>query len=222
MSNEAINKLNLIQDNIRKNLPSNSAIPKIICVSKTFPSEKLEPLIKNGHYHFGENKVQEAEEKWISIKKLNTNIKLHMVGKLQRNKAKKALQIFDYIHSLDSIKLADFLNQKEKELNKKINYFVQINIGGELQKSGILPDDVKNFVNYCKEKTNLNIVGLMVLPPNDDKTSEHFKKVSNLNSELGFKELSMGMSSDYLSAIKFKSTFLRIGSAILGERNLTK
>jgi len=145
-----------------------------------------------------------------------------MVGRLQTNKVKKALDLFDFIHSLDSMKLADILKKNEEALNKKLSYFIQINIGNENQKSGILPKDAKSFVEYCTEEINLNVIGLMVIPPNDDKTTEYFEKVSNLNSDLGFKELSMGMSADYLEAVKFNSTFLRIGSAILGERNPTK
>jgi len=145
-----------------------------------------------------------------------------MLGRLQTNKVKKALGLFDFIHSLDSMKLADILKKNEQALNKKLSYFIQINIGNENQKSGILPKDVKSFARYCTEEINLNVIGLMVIPPNDDKTTEYFEKVSNLNSDLGFKELSMGMSADYLKAVKFNSTFLRIGSAILGERSPAK
>ena len=222
MSDETINKLNLIQENIKKSNPNSFKIPKVICVSKTFSIDKLNPLIKYGHHHFGENKMQEAIIKWSNLKKTNTNLKLHMVGRLQTNKAKKALGLFDFIHSLDSMKLADILKKHEQALNKKLSYFIQINIGNENQKSGILPKDAKSFARYCTEEINLNVIGLMVIPPNDDKTAEYFEKVSNLNSDLGFKELSMGMSADYLEAVKFNSTFLRIGSAILGERSLTK
>jgi len=214
--------LNLIQEKIKKSNPNNSKIPKIICVSKTFSIDKLNPLIEHGHRHFGENKVQEAIIKWSNLKKINANLKLHMVGRLQTNKAKRALGLFDFIHSLDSMKLADILKKYEQALNKKLSYFIQINIGNENQKSGILPKDAKSFARYCMEEINLNVIGLMVIPPNDDKTAEYFEKVSNLNSDLGFKELSMGMSADYLEAVKFNSTFLRIGSAILGERSLTK
>ena len=197
-------------------------MPKIICVSKTFSIDKLNPLIEHGHHHFGENKVQEAIIKWSNLKKTNSNLKLHMVGRLQTNKVKRALGLFDFIHSLDSMKLADILKKHEQALNKKLSYFIQINIENENQKSGILSKDVKSFARYCTEEINLNVIGLMVIPPNDDKTAEYFEKVSNLNSDLGFKELSMGMSADYLEAVKFNSTFLRIGSAILGERNPTK
>ena len=218
MHDEAINKLKVIQDNI-KNLNHNSIKPNIICVSKTFPISKLKPLIDFGHLHFGENKVQEAEEKWTEIKRTRKDLKIHMVGKLQTNKAKKAVRLFDFIHSLDSIKLADALKKSESEFNKKISYFIQINIGNETQKSGIYAKDAKDFLNYCIKEAKLNIIGLMVIPPNDENTAKYFQDTSNLNSELGLKDLSMGMSSDYELAIKFKATFLRIGSGILGPRN---
>ena len=182
----------------------------------------MKPLIDFGHYHFGENKVQEAEEKWTEIKKNNKDLKIHMVGKLQTNKVKKAVNLFDFIHSLDSIKLADVLKKTEEEFNKKISYFIQVNIGNEIQKSGISTKDIKDFFKYCSEEKKLNIIGLMVIPPNDEHVDKYFEKVSNLNSELGLKDLSMGMSSDYEKAIKFKSTFLRIGSAILGPRNFKR
>jgi len=221
MNNEAINKLKVIQDNI-ESLNYNTIKPNVICVSKTFPINKLKPLIDFGHYHFGENKVQEAEEKWTEIKKNNKDLKIHMVGKLQTNKVKKAVNLFDFIHSLDSIKLADVLKKTEEEFNKKISYFIQVNIGNEIQKSGISTKNIKDFFKYCSEEKKLNIIGLMVIPPNDEHVDKYFEKVSNLNSELGLKDLSMGMSSDYEKAIKFKSTFLRIGSAILGPRNFKR
>ncbi len=221
MHDEAINKLKVIQDNI-KNLNHNSIKPNIICVSKTFPISKLKPLIDFGHLHFGENKVQEAEEKWTEIKRTKKDLKIHMVGKLQTNKVKKAVNLFDFVHSLDSSKLADVLKKTETEFNKKISYFIQINIGNETQKSGIPTKDAKDFLKYCSEEKQMNILGLMVIPPNDEHTDKYFEEVSNLNSELGLKDLSMGMSSDYQKAIKFKSTFLRIGSGILGPRNFKK
>ncbi len=221
MHDEAINKLKVIQDNI-KNLNHNSIKPNIICVSKTFPISKLKPLIDFGHLHFGENKVQEAEEKWTEIKRTKKDLKIHMVGKLQTNKVKKAVNLFDFVHSLDSPKLADVLKKTETEFNKKISYFIQINIGNETQKSGIPTKDAKDFLKYCSEEKQMNILGLMVIPPNDENTDKYFEEVSNLNSELGLKDLSMGMSSDYQKAIKFKSTFLRIGSGILGPRNFKK
>ena len=214
--------MRLIQENIKKLNPNNSKLPKIICVSKTFTINKLEPLIKYGHNHFGENKVQEATAKWSELKKTNTNLKLHMVGSLQTNKAKKAVSLFDYIHSLDSQNLADKLKKSEEELNKKLQYFVQVNIGNEKQKSGILLNETKNFTQYCMNEAKLNVIGLMVIPPDNENTSKYFQEISSLNSNLGFKELSMGMSNDYLEAIKFNSTFIRIGTAILGERTLDK
>ena len=216
MINETINKLKIIQENL-KNL-SNSSKPQIICVSKTFPLSKLEPLINFGHCHFGENKVQEAEIKWSQIVKINKNLKIHMVGKLQSNKVKKAINIFNFIHSLDNSKLADVCKKSEDELNKKISYFIQVNIGNESQKSGVLMKDVKSFLKYCSVENKLNIIGLMVLPPNDTNTEKYFEDISKLNSELGLKDLSMGMSADYKIAAKYKSTYLRIGSAILGSR----
>ena len=219
MSNETINKLKLIQHNI-ENLNYNVSKPNIICISKTFSMQKLKPLIDFGHHHFGENKVQEASEKWSEIKETHKDLKIHMVGKLQTNKAKKAVRLFDFIHSLDSIKLADALKKSESEFNKKISYFIQINIGNETQKSGIYAKDAKDFLKYCIEEAKLNIIGLMVIPPNDENTARYFQDISNLNSELGLKNLSMGMSSDYELAIKFKATFLRIGSGILGPRNI--
>ena len=208
--------MKIIQENL-KNL-SNSSKPHIICVSKTFPLSKLEPLINFGHCHFGENKVQEAEIKWSQIVKINKNLKIHMVGKLQSNKAKKAINIFNFIHSLDNSKLADVCKKSEDELNKKISYFIQVNIGNESQKSGVLMKDVKSFLKYCSVENKLNIIGLMVLPPNDTNTEKYFEDISKLNSELGLKDLSMGMSADYKIAVKHKSTYLRIGSAILGPR----
>ena len=205
-----LNKLNIINN------------PKIIAVSKTFKIDKILPLIDYGHAHFGENKVQETEMKWSEIRKTNKNIKIHMVGKLQTNKVKKAIHLFEFIHSLDSSKLADALNKAETENNKKISYFIQINIGNEIQKSGIPKKDAKNFLNYCKFDKKLNVIGLMVIPPNDENTEKYFEEVSKLNSELGLKHLSMGMSSDYEKAVKFNATFLRIGSGILGPRTFKK
>ena len=175
-------------------------------------------MIDFGHVHFGENKVQEAESKWSSIKKINNKLKLHMVGKLQSNKAKKAIELFDFIHSLDSQKLADVLSKNQNELNKSVNYFIQVNIGNEPQKSGISYNEVESFYDYCKNEKRMNILGLMAIPPNDKNTEKYFKSLLDLNSSLGFKELSMGMSSDYMLALKFKSTYLRIGSSIFGER----
>ncbi len=220
MSDETINKLKIIQESLENF--NNINKPNIICVSKTFPISKLEPLIRAGHCHFGENKVQEAEQKWSEIQNSKKNLKIHMIGKLQSNKAKKAVKIFDFIHSLDNSKLADVCKKSEEEFNKKISYFVQINIGDETQKSGISQNDAKSFIKYCLDEKKLNIIGLMLIPPNDNNTEKYFEDISNLNYELGFKDLSMGMSSDYRLAAKYKATYLRIGSAILGPRSFVK
>ena len=212
-----IERFNKIKSNISE-IDKTKSI-KIIAVSKTFSLDHIMPLIKFGHNHFGENKVQEADAKWSQIKKSKDDLKLHMIGKLQSNKAKKAVEIFDYIHSLDSQKLADTLSKCQNAINKSINYFIQVNIGNESQKSGIPYNEVDGFYNYCVKEKKLNILGLMIIPPNDNKTKEYFQSISELNSSLGFKELSMGMSSDYMDAINFKATYLRIGSSIFGERD---
>ena len=212
-----VDRFNKIKSNIIK--INNEDIIKIIAVSKTFPIEHIMPLIESGHNHFGENKVQEADAKWSQIKNKKNNIKLHLIGKLQSNKAKKAVQIFDYIHSLDSQKLADILSKSQDAINKSINYFIQVNMGNEKQKSGIPYNEAEAFHQYCKNEKKMNILGLMAIPPNDDKTEQHFRNLSELNISLGFSELSMGMSSDYMNAIKYKSTYLRIGSAIFGKRS---
>ncbi len=212
-----IERFNKIKSNISE-IDKTKSI-KIVAVSKTFSLDHIMPLIKFGHTHFGENKVQEADAKWAQIKKNKSELKLHMIGKLQSNKAKKAVEIFDYIHSLDSQKLADTLSKCQNAVNKSINYFIQVNIGNESQKSGIPYNEVDGFYNYCVKEKKMNILGLMIIPPNDNKTKEYFQSISELNSSLGFKELSMGMSSDYMDAINFKATYLRIGSSIFGERN---
>ena len=192
---------------------------KIIAVSKTFSLDHIMPLIEYGHDHFGENKVQEADAKWREQKIKNKNLKLHLVGKLQSNKAKKAVEIFDYIHSLDSQKLADVLAKSQFSLNKTLKYFIQVNLGSEVQKSGIPINEIDSFYDYCTKEKKLNILGLMVLPPNDNNPDKYFKLISELNSSLSLKDLSMGMSSDYISAVKHNSTFLRIGSLIFGKRD---
>ncbi len=218
MKDQAINKLISIQENI-KNLNIQNDIPaQIVCVSKTFPLSKLLPLVNFGHYHFGENKVQEAEEKWSELKKSNKNLKLHMVGRLQTNKVKKAVQIFDFIHSVDSQKLADNLKKREEEINRKLSYFIQINLGNESQKGGVKREEAESFVIYCKNELKINVIGLMAIPPYDEKPEKYFSEISVLNSSLNLEHLSLGMSNDYNLAIKYKSTFVRIGSAILGER----
>ena len=215
--NIIIERFNKIQSNLSKINKSNSL--KIIAISKTFSLEHIMPLIELGHNHFGENKVQEADSKWSQIKKEKNDLQLHMVGKLQNNKAKKAVEIFDYIHSLDSQKLADSLFKYQSEINKSINYFIQVNIGNESQKSGIQYNEVDQFYNYCTREKKMNVIGLMAIPPNDENTEKYFKSLSELNSSLGLKELSMGMSSDYMQAINYKASYLRIGSAIFGERS---
>jgi len=215
--NIIVERFNKIKSNISK--IDNANAFKIIAISKTFSLEHIMPLIECGHNHFGENKVQEADTKWHKVKKEKKNLRLHMVGKLQSNKAKKAVEIFDYIHSLESQKLADILSKCQNEINKSINYFIQVNIGNESQKAGIQYNEVDQFYNYCTREKKMNIIGLMAIPPNDENTEKYFKSLSELNSSLGLKELSMGMSSDYMQAINHKATYLRIGSAIFGERS---
>ena len=200
-----------IQDNLKPNV-------KIIAVSKTFELAKIKPLIDHGHDHFGENKLQEAQIKWSETIKNNKSIKLHMIGKLQSNKAKKAVDLFHYIHSLDNQRLSDVLSKAEKEKNKKLNYFIQVNIGNEPQKSGISVKDLPSFFKYCTIENKLNVIGLMVLPP-QDKKDNYFLKMQNLSNSLNLRELSMGMSSDYLDASKYGATYVRIGSSIFGSRN---
>ena len=208
-----------IEDNIKIYLQklkiSNSS--KIIAVSKTFNMTKILPLVDYGHIHFGENKVQEAVEKWTEIKKLNTKIKLHMIGKLQTNKVKLAVKIFDYIHSVDNEKLAKKIAEEQFKIQKKIKIFLQVNIGDENQKSGVSKDSVGKLSSFCKE-VGLNVIGLMCIPPANANSEIYFEEMNKMNRALGFKELSMGMSSDYLLAIKHQSTFVRVGSSIFGQR----
>ena len=192
-------------------------LPKIIAVSKTFKIDKILPLIDHGHVDFGENKIQEAVDKWTEIKFKNSNIKLHMIGKLQTNKVKFAVKLFDYIHSVDNKKLAQKIADEQKKVNKKIKIFVQVNIGDEEQKSGVRKAEVNDLISYCK-KINLDVIGLMCLPPDDDNSSLYFNEMNLLNSNFGLSELSMGMSSDYIEAVKNSSTYLRIGSSIFGKR----
>ena len=190
----------------------------IVAVSKSFPIEHIMPLIDYGHNHFGENKVQEAVSKWNLIKKDKQYLKLHMIGKLQSNKAKEAIKLFDFIHSLDNKKLADLLAKHQKDLKKKLKYFIQVNLENEIQKSGISVSELDPFYNYCVNEINLDIVGLMVIPPNDNKSEKYFKSLNELNNSLALKELSMGMSADYISAIENGATFVRVGSSIFGSR----
>jgi pyridoxal phosphate enzyme (YggS family) len=193
--------------------------PKIIAVSKTFPMTEIEPLLKYGHVHFGENKVQEANNKWNNVKNNFENVKLHMIGKLQSNKVKFLIPLFDYLHSLDNIKLAEKISKEQKKLKKRIKIFIQINIGNENQKNGIQPEELENFYKICVNNLDLDIVGLMCLPPENKDVRPFFKKMKQLNEDIGLKELSMGMSSDYLDALEFGASFIRIGSKIFGNRN---
>ena len=215
-----IKNLLKINDKVKEKISSSSNIiklPNIIAVSKTFKLEHIMPLINYGHLHFGENKVQEAVEKWTNIKKDNKNIKLHLIGRLQTNKVKIAVKLFDYIHSLDSKKLADKISFQQKEQDIKTKIFIQVNIGNEDQKSGISIDETRDFYNYCKQ-INLDILGLMCIPPNNEDSSKYFEEMKKLKEKLDLQELSMGMSSDYLTAIEKGSTFVRIGSNIFGPR----
>ena len=191
----------------------------IIAVTKTFSLDHINPLIEHGHLHYGENKVQEAISKWTKIKEKKDNLKLHMIGKLQSNKAKEAVKLFDYIHSLDSQKLADKLSKHQVSLKKNLKYFIQVNVGNEIQKSGIPVGELDLFYNYCKNEINLNIVGLMVIPPNDNNPEKYFKSLNELNKSLALQDLSMGMSADYIKAIEHGATFIRVGSFIFGQRS---
>ena len=222
MNHESVNKLTLIKSEINKKILSlnlNDYFPNIIAVSKTFPLDIIEPLIQNGHTHFGENKVQEALTKWESIKQKNKELKLHMLGKLQTNKVKFAVGFFDYLHSVDNIKLAEKIANEQQKSNLKPKIFLQINIGNEEQKSGVSLNNLKELYELSVKDFNLNVIGLMCLPPENRDPKEYFSKTKQLNDELKLDQLSMGMSSDYLKAIEFKSTYLRIGSKIFGERN---
>jgi len=218
MHNTVKNLLNIdndIKDYLNKSNINNN--PKIIAVSKTFKIDKILPLIEHGHIDYGENKVQEAVEKWTEIKRINPQVKLHMIGKLQTNKVKFAVQIFDYIHSVDSEKLAKKIVDEQNKINKKIKIFLQVNIGDENQKSGISKDEVSQLVSYCKG-IGLDLIGLMCIPPADIDPEEYFEEMNKLNKNLNFLELSMGMSSDFLKAAKHHSTYVRIGSSIFGQR----
>ena len=215
-----IKNLLKINENVKTNLQNEIKtfeVPKIIAVSKTFKINHIMPLINHGHLDYGENKVQEAIEKWKKIKEENKNIKLHLIGGLQTNKVKNAVQIFDYIHSLDSKKLADKISYQQKEQNVETKIFIQVNIGKEEQKSGIPEEELYDFYEYCKN-LNLNIIGLMCIPPFNQDSTKYFLRMQQLNKKVGLKELSMGMSADYISAIKYDSTFVRIGSEIFGQR----
>jgi len=191
----------------------------IIAVSKTFTLEHIQPLVDHGHLHFGENKVQEASAKWTTQKIKNKDLKLHMIGKLQSNKAKDAVKLFDYIHSVDNQKLADALAKHQKNFNRNLKYFIQVNVGNEIQKSGIPVNELDAFYNYCINEINLNIIGLMIIPPIDQNADKYFKSLNELNKSLALENLSMGMSADYMEAIRHGSTFVRIGSSIFGPRS---
>ena len=217
---DTIKKYKDIFDSIQLQLEATpkKKLPKIIAVSKTFGIEKIGPLIEFGHLDFGENKVQEAINKWSDIKIEKSQIKLHLIGKLQTNKVKFAIKLFDYIHSLDSEKLAKKISEEEKKQNKKLKLFIQVNIGNEDQKSGINKESVHKFYNYCKE-LKLDIIGLMCIPPSSESPDKYFKELNQLNNQLNLPELSMGMSSDYLKAVENSSSYLRIGSSIFGSRS---
>ena len=209
-----------IKEKVKAKFETNKNIlklPEIIAVSKTFKMDHVQHVLEQGHIHFGENKVQEAVEKWTLVKDKNREIKLHLIGKLQTNKVKLAIKLFDFIHSLDSVKLANKISKFQNELNIKTKLFIQVNIGNEDQKSGVSVDEVMDFHNYCKS-LDLDIIGLMCIPPINEDTRKYFTQMNDLNSKLDLKELSMGMSSDYLDAIENNATFIRIGSSIFGER----
>jgi len=214
---KTLDNLILIQKTLKEKL-NNANIPTVIAVSKTFPISEVLPLINHGHEHFGENKVQEAIEKWSSIKSDFKQIKLHMIGSLQSNKVKYVLPLFDYIHSLDSLKLAEKISNEQKKIKKRLKIFIQINIGQETQKSGIEIEYLEEFYKICVTKLDLEVVGLMCLPPKNNNGLQYFLEMKNLCSKIGVKELSMGMSNDYIEASNNGSTFVRIGSNIFGER----
>ena len=219
---ETIKNLINIQNLIKSKLTDLKLLdrsPKIIAVSKTFKLEHILPLIDHGHDNFGENKVQEAIDKWTEIKKNKNNLKIHLLGKLQTNKVKHAIKLFDFIHSLDNEKLANKISEEQKKLQIKPKIFIQVNVGNEPQKSGIKVNELEQFYKYCLN-LNLNIIGTMCLPPINNDPEKYFLRMNFLNKKINFKELSMGMSSDYLEAIKHNSTYLRIGTGIFGERTL--
>ena len=212
-----VKNLIYIEDLIKSKANLNK-LPKIIAVSKTFPIENILPLIEHGHLHYGENKVQEGVDKWSDIKNRNDNIKLHLIGRLQTNKVKFALKLFDYIHSLDSLKLANKIAEEQEKQGKKPKIFIQVNIGDEDQKSGINKEKLSDFYNFSKN-LNLDIIGTMCIPPNDNNTEKYFSEMNNINKELNLIELSMGMSGDYLEATRFNATYVRVGSKIFGSRD---
>jgi pyridoxal phosphate enzyme (YggS family) len=214
----SINNLALINDQIKSKFGLVKNL-KIIAVSKTFPISEINPLIENGYIHFGENKVQEAVDKWSVIKKLNKNLKLHMIGKLQTNKVKHAIPLFDYIHSLDNIKLAEKIASEQIKKNRNLKIFIQVNIGNESQKSGINISELKNFYEKCTRELSLNIIGLMCLPPQHGLVKNYFNEMVELKKTLNVEDLSIGMSEDYLEAVACGATYIRIGSKIFGDRS---
>ena len=217
-----INNLTSIQNEIQSYIKKYSLLDsdrQIIAVSKTFPLKEIIPLVNHGHIHFGENKIQEAIKKWTKLKTENREIKLHMIGKLQTNKVKYIFDLFDYLHSLDNLKLAEKISSEQSKKNKKIKLFIQVNIGNEIQKNGIHFDKVHEFYNICKNDLNLDIIGLMCLPPKNENSENFYSQMSSLKKKIGLPELSMGMSGDYLEAIKNNATYIRVGSKIFGNRS---
>ena len=218
----SVQRLNVVKNKVKEiiNRKQLKTVPQIIAVTKSFSLDKITPLLEIGHIHFGENKIQEAESKWIDVKNKYKNLQLHMLGKLQSNKVKKAVKLFDYIHSLDNRKLAMKLSQCEKELGKKTKLFIQVNIAEEGQKSGVLLNDLNRFYNLCVKELSLNITGLMCLPPINSDSNKYFKILKKTSEKLNLTDLSMGMSADYDQAILNGSTYLRLGTAIFGSRNI--
>ena len=214
----SVNNLQIIQNTLKDKI-NKLILPNIVAVSKTYPIENIYPLINHGHLHFGENKVQEAVEKWTDIKKDFKHIQLHMIGKLQTNKVKFVIPLFDYIHSLDNLKLAKMISNEQSKINKRLKIFIQINIGNEDQKIGINEDQLCDFYKKCVQDLDLDIIGIMCLPPKDGDIQNFFLKMKDLSKKIKVKELSMGMSNDYLEAAKYGSTFIRIGSRIFGQRS---
>lgn len=213
-----VNNLVAIESLLKKKT-NKDKFPKIIAVSKTFPSTEIIPLIEHGHTDYGENKIQEAIDKWLPLKGKFQNLKLHMIGKLQTNKVKFLFPLFDYLHSLDNIKLAKKISEYEIKNKKKIKIFIQVNIGDESQKAGISVNNLNEFYSICVKELKLDIIGLMCLPPINENTKKYFKQMEKLNKQLGLKELSLGMSGDYLDAVNYGSTYVRIGSKIFGNRS---
>ena len=213
---KTVDNLKLIENEYKDKKFSN--IPQIIAVSKTFPIDKILPLIDYGHIHYGENKVQEAVNKWSEVKRKYEKIKLHMVGSCQTNKVKYLIPLFDYLHSLDNLKLAAKISNEQVKKGKKLKIFIQVNIGSESQKSGVEIKNLNNFYEECNKNLDLNIIGLMCIPPINKKSSEYFSKMQNLSEEIGLENLSMGMSDDYLEAAKYGSNFVRVGTKIFGKR----